>query len=129
MLFTGHDIASETAAGNPSRTCTKYGVSIIENQFSGMVGLDAARQLGRSLSAVYDKDTSCSDAKQFVMSSAFVIPVSAVNEGNPWKFSTCSVNSFKSYLRTGFILAVSGFILAVSGFILAVSGFILAVSV
>ncbi|KAH9487887.1 hypothetical protein Btru_067778 [Bulinus truncatus] len=102
MLFTGFDINNAAGIAYSGRTCTDLGVSITENSFDGTVGGVAAHELGHSLSASHDAETSsvCTDDNQFIMSTVFQTPVRAGNAGNPWKFSQCSIKAFKNYLST-----------------------------
>ncbi|BFZ11344.1 hypothetical protein BsWGS_14383 [Bradybaena similaris] len=102
MLFTGLDIMGAAAFAYRGQVCTDSSVSICENTFTGSVAGLAAHELGHSLSAVHDADTkgreACTDDDQFIMSTIFHPPVSSDQKGNPWKFSPCSIKSFKSYL-------------------------------
>ncbi|KAL3861675.1 hypothetical protein ACJMK2_007699, partial [Sinanodonta woodiana] len=62
-----------------------------------------AHELGHNLGAVHDGEGDATDCKaedQFIMSPA--LPVSIEGKAysrNPWLFSNCSVNAFKSTLR------------------------------
>ncbi|GFS02042.1 A disintegrin and metalloproteinase with thrombospondin motifs 1 [Elysia marginata] len=101
MYFTGFDIRSASGVAYQDRVCTASGVSISENTFSAGVGTVAAHELGHSLSASHDSSTlSCSDSTGHIMTAIFSIPVTSSNRGNPWKFSSCSISSIKSYLGT-----------------------------
>ncbi|GFS02034.1 A disintegrin and metalloproteinase with thrombospondin motifs 1 [Elysia marginata] len=101
MYFTGYDIRSASGIAFGSRVCTSSGVSITENSFTAGVGAVAAHELGHSLSAAHDSQTaSCSDSTQNIMSTVFQLPVQTANTGNPWKFSSCSIDAFKSYLSS-----------------------------
>ncbi|XP_059139311.1 mucin-5AC-like [Physella acuta] len=102
MLFTGLDIIGASGIAYSARTCTKNGVSITENSFTGTVSGVAAHELGHSLSAIHDADTQsvCSDASQNIMATIFRSPVDPGNEGNPWTFSSCSRSAIKTYLKS-----------------------------
>ncbi|GFN99652.1 Zinc metalloproteinase/disintegrin [Plakobranchus ocellatus] len=93
-------IRGATGIAYGSRVCTVSGVSISENSFSAGVGIVAAHELGHSLSANHDSDVSgCSDSTQNIMSTIFSLPIQSANRGNPWKFSSCSIEAFKVYLN------------------------------
>ncbi|BFZ21326.1 hypothetical protein BsWGS_24365 [Bradybaena similaris] len=102
MLMTGFDVMGSSGIAIGSRLCTEFSLSICEDSFTGSLGGVAAHELGHSLSAVHDMETTgpnaCSDKDQYVMSTVFSSPVPAGNEGNPWRFSPCSIKSFKAYL-------------------------------
>ncbi|KAK3804182.1 hypothetical protein RRG08_012062, partial [Elysia crispata] len=99
MYFTGFDIRSASGIAFGSRVCTASGVSITENTFTAGVGAVAAHELGHSLSGAHDAQTAgCSDSTQNIMSTIFSLPVQPANTGSPWKFSSCSIDAFKSYL-------------------------------
>ncbi|KAK3773404.1 hypothetical protein RRG08_067123 [Elysia crispata] len=99
MYFTGFDIQGASGVAYQDRVCTASGVSITENTFTAGVGAVAAHEFGHSLSASHDVNTgSCSDSTANIMAAIFSIPVTTANRGNPWRFSSCSISSIKSYL-------------------------------
>ncbi|XP_059139287.1 mucin-2-like [Physella acuta] len=100
MLFTGMEVEEFTGRAYMSSACTPFGVSIIKSTVDGLVGLIAAHELGHSLSASHDANTdSCRDDDQYIMSTVSSSSVDPSNEGNPWRFSPCSIKAFKTYLQ------------------------------
>ncbi|KAK6960539.1 GPI-anchored protein PB15E9.01c [Biomphalaria glabrata] len=102
MLFTGRDVIGVSGIALLARTCTSFGVSIVENDFSGLTAQVAAHELGHSISSDHDSQTGgvCSDTDQYIMAAISAVNVELGNEGKPWKFSNCSINSFKTYLTS-----------------------------
>ncbi|GFN95836.1 A disintegrin and metalloproteinase with thrombospondin motifs 1, partial [Plakobranchus ocellatus] len=103
MYFTGFDISSASGIAYVGTTCTVYGVSLVENGFTAGTAVIASHELGHSLSSVHDSETggNCSDYTENIMAAIFSLPVNdTIYAGNPWRFSNCSIDSFKTYLAT-----------------------------
>ncbi|CAG5136825.1 unnamed protein product, partial [Candidula unifasciata] len=108
MLFTGLNLVSNQHGdiyGNAflGTLCTVSSVSVVENDFNENVGHTCTHELAHSMSSDHDeensKETKCDPDNLYIMSGYGSMPVDPAKEGNTWKFSPCSIASFKSYLR------------------------------
>ncbi|KAK3773412.1 hypothetical protein RRG08_067131 [Elysia crispata] len=101
MYFTGFSLRGAIGYAYLDGVCTASGVSITVNDFTAYTAEVAAHELGHSLSAFHDSERrGCSDDTYNVMNAAGGLPVPASVTGNPWRFSKCSIASFKSYLSS-----------------------------
>ncbi|KAK3773411.1 hypothetical protein RRG08_067130 [Elysia crispata] len=99
MYFTGFSISGAVGIAYLSRVCTASGVSITVNDFSAFTAEVAAHELGHSLSALHDGNSpGCSDSTMNIMNAISSLPIPSSVRGNPWRFSSCSISFFKSYL-------------------------------
>jgi len=98
MVFTQYNLqGAALAVAFVGTACTPLGVSLNENTKHANLGWIAAHEMGHSLSAVHDSNTgSCKNEDQYTM-SAFVGEPKPANDGNPWKFSRCSIDKFNNY--------------------------------
>ncbi|XP_064601982.1 uncharacterized protein LOC135467960 [Liolophura sinensis] len=107
-LFTGHDLytlnnrqermLSVTGYAYLGRVCDDLSVSIVEDKGGFGCVKTATHELGHSLGASHDGDrNSCQTKDQFIMAGSSV-PTSDINKLNPWKFSSCSIQAFRTKL-------------------------------
>ncbi|CAL1545370.1 unnamed protein product [Lymnaea stagnalis] len=107
MLFTAYNLTDGTntnIAGFAyvSTLCRTDGssVSVIEEMNDYESIIIAAHELGHSLSAQHDGDDNyCSSSDRYIMAAVTGTAETASTVYHPWQFSTCSVESFKSYLN------------------------------
>lgn len=101
MLFTRYDLTSGGSSSNAglaylSGMCSDKSVSVAEDQFDFTVLTTAAHELGHGLSAEHDgTGNSCNSADSYIMAAV----AGPVQNQNPWKFSTCSVNYFTTFIN------------------------------
>nr|XP_022324397.1 A disintegrin and metalloproteinase with thrombospondin motifs 6-like isoform X2 [Crassostrea virginica] len=101
MLFTRYDFTrdgSTSAAGYAyvEAICTDQSMSVVEDHFDFKLLTVAAHELGHGLGADHDgSNNACTSSDYFIMASVSA----AVNNQNPWKFSTCSIDYFTAYIN------------------------------
>ncbi|XP_065931588.1 uncharacterized protein [Magallana gigas] len=101
MLFTRYDLTSDGSSSNAglaylSGMCSDKSVSVAEDHFDFTVLTTAAHELGHGLSAEHDGTGNfCNSADYYIMAAVG----GPVENQNPWKFSTCSVNYFTTFIN------------------------------
>ncbi|XP_065931593.1 A disintegrin and metalloproteinase with thrombospondin motifs 6 isoform X2 [Magallana gigas] len=102
MMFTRYDLKSQGSSSTKGLAwvavvCESQSVSIVEDDFNFVILTVAAHELGHSLSASHDGDgNGCSGNDAYIMAASVGVPVNT----NPWKFSTCSINYFTTYIAS-----------------------------
>ncbi|CAL1534764.1 unnamed protein product, partial [Lymnaea stagnalis] len=108
MLFTGFDLTSLSASKNNlglayvGTLCTPegYSTSIVEDLGGFACVYTAAHELGHSISAQHDGDgNSCNYSDRYIM-AASTAPLTEATKLNPWRFSSCSVQYFTTYITS-----------------------------
>ncbi|XP_055888614.1 uncharacterized protein LOC106052213 isoform X4 [Biomphalaria glabrata] len=110
VLFTGFDLFKYESSGKKNYAyvgntyqkamCRTNGTScsVIEDH-KGTDIITIAHELGHSLSAKHDGDgNSCSKYDRYIMSSGEFWKQTPETKYNPWRFSSCSVNYFTTFL-------------------------------
>uniref|UniRef100_A0A8W8KVH0 Peptidase M12B domain-containing protein n=1 Tax=Magallana gigas TaxID=29159 RepID=A0A8W8KVH0_MAGGI len=101
MLFTRYDLTSDGSSSNAglaylSAMCSDESVSVAEDHFNFDLITTAAHELGHGLGAEHDgTGNSCNSADSYIMAAVS----GSVQNQNPWKFSTCSVNYFTTNIN------------------------------
>ncbi|XP_052722475.1 zinc metalloproteinase-disintegrin-like VLAIP-A [Crassostrea angulata] len=101
MLFTRYDLTSDGSSSNAglaylSAMCSDESVSVAEDHFNFDLITTAAHELGHGLGAEHDgTGNSCNRADSYIMAAVS----GSVQNQNPWKFSTCSVNYFTTNIN------------------------------
>ncbi|XP_053383883.1 uncharacterized protein LOC123535799 isoform X2 [Mercenaria mercenaria] len=100
-------------AGSPSQSsivgyafsnalCSHYRVSVVEDGWDFyLITIIAAHELGHSSGAAHDgygKAANCSANRKFTMSTYLVLNPNSPYTVDPWRFSVCSIQSFKEIL-------------------------------
>ncbi|XP_021341707.1 A disintegrin and metalloproteinase with thrombospondin motifs 6-like, partial [Mizuhopecten yessoensis] len=107
MLFSKYDftstaegVVSSAVAGLAwlSGACDSLKQSISEDSFDYDMNVIAAHELGHNLGADHDGDgNSCPENNKNIMSPS-IGPGPSSARDNPWKFSSCSVTYFETYV-------------------------------
>lgn len=101
MMFTRYDFTNKGSSSNVglayvSGMCSDQSVSVVEDHFDFSVLTSAAHELGHGLGAQHDGSGNACDSDDSYIMSAVSRPV---QNQNPWKFSTCSVNYFTTFIN------------------------------
>nr|XP_034302725.1 uncharacterized protein LOC117681592 isoform X2 [Crassostrea gigas] len=101
MMFTRYDFTNKGSSSNVglayvSGMCSDQSVSVVEDHFDFAVLTSAAHELGHGLGAQHDGSGNACDSDDSYIMSAVSRPV---QNQNPWKFSTCSVNYFTTFIN------------------------------
>ncbi|XP_022324387.2 uncharacterized protein LOC111125156 [Crassostrea virginica] len=101
MMFTRYDFTSGSSSDVAGLAylkslCTDRSVSVVEDRFDFSVLTVAAHELGHGLGAEHDGlNNACASSDSYIMAAVS----SPVDNRNPWKFSSCSVNYFTTYIN------------------------------
>lgn len=101
MLFTRYDLTSNGSSSNAglaylSAMCSDKSVSVVEDHFDFTVLTTAAHELGHGLGAGHDGFGNTCNSSDFYIMASYSTPV---QNQNPWKFSSCSVNYFTTFIN------------------------------
>lgn len=101
MMFTRYDFTSDGSSSTVglaylSAMCSDKSVSVVEDHFDFTVITAAAHELGHGLSAQHDGVGNTCNGSDFYIMAPFSGPV---QNQNPWRFSSCSVVYFTTFIN------------------------------
>ncbi|ESO86915.1 hypothetical protein LOTGIDRAFT_166643 [Lottia gigantea] len=107
MAFTGYDLFSSgneqytTGLANIGKLCKTDGssTSIVEDRGGFQSIVTASHELGHGMDGVHDgENNNCAAESRYIMSPRSDFQEKPTNILNPWKFSSCSVSQFQTFL-------------------------------
>ncbi|KAL5006045.1 hypothetical protein ScPMuIL_017203 [Solemya velum] len=104
MTSTAYDLLKGGSSSNAGlayqdAACSDSRESIIEDHINFNIMTVAAHELGHNLGAVHDGDGNfCSGDDNYIMAATTSYKTGTAST-NPWKFSSCSIQSFDAYLN------------------------------
>ncbi|ESO83171.1 hypothetical protein LOTGIDRAFT_236770 [Lottia gigantea] len=104
IAFTGYGLqkgenADIKGLSTLAGLCTDSSMTILHDDMTSSMPAVAAHELGHSLGASHDKESSgCSDDDNYIMATKLKFPESEVLAKRPWQFSICSIRQFEETL-------------------------------